>query len=223
MKQRHPMKKGADNGVLRLGDLTPDPKNARRHTPRNVGMITEALHEVGAARSIVIDEDGVVLAGNATIEAAAAAGIEKVQVVEADGQTIVAVRRRGLTRKQKARLALYDNRTAELAEWDTELLASLNTELPDLSKGLWRDEELAALFGVQVSPDDPMTEWQGMPECTSNDLTAWKSIRVNFSSVEHMLAFAQRIGHPITEATRSIWYPTADIGRYADKRYVDEP
>ena len=153
MKQRHPMKKGADNGVLRLGDLTPDPKNVRRYTPRNVGMITEALHEVGAARSIVIDEDGVVLAGNATIEAAAAAGIEKVQVVEADGQTIVAVRRRGLTPKQKARLALFDNRTADIAEWDTELLASLNAELPDLTKGLWSDEELAALFAAGRVPD----------------------------------------------------------------------
>jgi len=154
MKQRRlPPKKASSNAVLRLGDLTPDPKNVRRHTPRNVGMITEALHEVGAARSIVIDENGVVLAGNATIEAAAAAGIDKVHVVEADGQTIVAVRRRGLTRKQKARLALFDNRTAELAEWDTELLASLNAELPDLSKGLWKDEELAALFAAGTVPD----------------------------------------------------------------------
>jgi len=49
-----------------LASLRPDPNNARRHTPRNVGMIETALREVGAARSIVIDEDGVILAGNAT-------------------------------------------------------------------------------------------------------------------------------------------------------------
>ena len=52
---------------------------------------------VGAARSIVIDEDGVVLSGNATIEAAAQAGIDRVKVVEADGNEIVAVQRKGLT------------------------------------------------------------------------------------------------------------------------------
>lgn len=125
-----------------LADLRPDPKNARKHTPRNVGMIEAALREVGAARSIVIDEDNVVLAGNATIEAAAAAGIERVRVVEADGNEIVAVRRTGLTKKQKTRLALYDNRAAELAEWDVDVLG----ETPDDEKdGLWFDDEMEAL------------------------------------------------------------------------------
>jgi DNA modification methylase len=40
-----------------IGSLKPDPKNARRHTPRNVGMIVSALHDVGAARSIVIKDN----------------------------------------------------------------------------------------------------------------------------------------------------------------------
>ncbi len=56
--------------VTGIGDLFPDPRNARKHSPRNVGSITDALHKVGAARSIVIDEDNVILAGNATVEAA---------------------------------------------------------------------------------------------------------------------------------------------------------
>ena len=72
-------------GEVTIADLSPDPANARKHSPRNVGMIEDALHEVGAARSIVIDENNMVLAGNATIEAAASAGIEKVLVVETDG------------------------------------------------------------------------------------------------------------------------------------------
>ena len=46
-----------------LKDLTPDPENRRRHTPRNLGMIVDALHQVGAARSIVIDENGQVFGG----------------------------------------------------------------------------------------------------------------------------------------------------------------
>jgi hypothetical protein len=55
---------------ITLDYLTPDPANARSHTECGVGRIEEALHEVGAARSIVIDEAGVVLAGNAIVEAA---------------------------------------------------------------------------------------------------------------------------------------------------------
>src|SRR5687767_12116351 len=107
--------------ISHLRDLSPDANNARVHNERNLGTIVDALHEVGAGRSIVIDEDGVVLAGNATIEAAAEVGIERVQVVDTDGSTLVAVRRTNLTADQKAKLALYDNRAAELATgWNPE-------------------------------------------------------------------------------------------------------
>jgi ParB-like chromosome segregation protein Spo0J len=151
--------------IMHIKDLTPDPQNARRHTPRNTGMIERALNEVGAARSIVVDENGVVLAGNATIEAAAAAGIERVQVVDADGQTIVAVRRTGLTPEQKTQLALYDNRTAELAEWDTSVLAELGASI-DLSD-MWTRDELTALIEAEVVPDVDFREYD---ESTADDV-----------------------------------------------------
>jgi len=119
-----------------LKDLTPDPKNRRKHTSRNVEMITEAIEQVGTARSIVIDEDDVVLAGNATVKAAGLAGLTKLKIVEAEGDEVIAVRRRGLSSEQKRALAIYDNRTAELAEWDVEQLVE------DTDAGL----ELEAFF-----------------------------------------------------------------------------
>ena len=150
-----------EESILTLGDLVPDPKNARRHNPRNVGMIEQALNEVGAGRSIVIDEKGTVLAGNATIEAAAQAGLERVQVVDADGRTLIAVRRSGLTPEQKVRLALYDNRTAELADWDDGVLAELVADCPEVAKGLWSDAELHALLadvGRGQTDDEPQLD-----------------------------------------------------------------
>jgi hypothetical protein len=87
-------------------------------------MLVESLTHVGAARSIVIDEANGVLAGNGLLEAAGEAGITKLKVVEADGDTIVAVRRTGLTPEQKRALAMYDNRTGELGEWVPEQLAA---------------------------------------------------------------------------------------------------
>ena len=146
-----------------LADLTPDPRNARRHNPRNVGMLEKALGEVGAARSIVIDEHGVVLAGNATIEAAARAGIEKVQVVDADGETIIAVRRTGLTAKQKTRLALYDNRTAELADWDADVIADLLATERELLDGLFADDELSKLIPYTEPPEEFKTVDENIP------------------------------------------------------------
>lgn len=148
-----------------LKDLTPDPANARKHGPRNVGTIVSALNEVGAARSIVIDEDGVILAGNATAEAAAEAGITKVRVVDVDGETVVAVRRSNLTPQQKARLALFDNRAAELAEgWDEDVLRQMLADGVSFD-GLWTPDELAELMepapaekAKRTAPDDVPVE-----------------------------------------------------------------
>lgn len=84
------------------------------------------------------------LAGNATLAAAGQAGLARVRIVDADGTELIAVRRTGLTPEQKQRLALYDNRAGELAEWDTEVLASLADDV-DLT-ALWDADELADLL-----------------------------------------------------------------------------
>jgi DNA modification methylase len=114
-------------------------------------MVTAALKSVGAARSIVIDEENTVLAGNGVREAALAAGITEVQVVDVDGSTLVAVRRSGLTPAQKRDLAIYDNRTAELAEWDLEQLAADLQNGEDLT-AFFLEDELAALLPTPVAP-----------------------------------------------------------------------
>lgn len=145
-----------------ISDLTPDPRNARKHTPRNIETVVHALQEVGAARSIVIDEEGVVLAGNATITAAAEAGITKVRVVEANGSEIIAVRRAGLTPDQKKRLALFDNRAAEFAEWDADVLAAFQAEGLDLD-GIFSQKEMVA-FLASAGPREGLTEPDAIPE-----------------------------------------------------------
>jgi DNA modification methylase len=150
MKPKQAKQKPVD--VTHLRDLTPDPQNARQHNPRNIGTIVDSLHEVGAARSIVIDENNVVLAGNGVVEAAGEAGIENVRVVEASGNEIIAVRRRGLTDLQKKRLALFDNRAAELAEWSPEELSRLDKECPEALEGLFHDDELEAILDAIETP-----------------------------------------------------------------------
>jgi DNA modification methylase len=141
-----------------LDDLTPDPANRRTHNPRNLAMLADALRVVGASRSIVVDEAGVILAGNGVVEAASAAGLTKLQIVDADGDTVVAVRRRGLTDVQKRQLAIYDNRTAELAEWNVAQLAADLQNGEDLT-AFFLPSELSSLLGAvwkqgRTDPDD---------------------------------------------------------------------
>jgi hypothetical protein len=121
----------------------------------------------------VVDEAGTILAGNATVQAASQAGIDRVRIVESDGTELVAVRRSGLTPEQKRRLALFDNRAAELAEWDAEVLAALADEI-DLS-ALWEEGELSALLAHAEPPDIDFpaydesaadeVRWLTCPEC----------------------------------------------------------
>lgn len=170
-KKPSPQKSPRPSKIGHIRDLTPDPANARKHGPRNVGTIVSALQEVGAARSIVIDEDGTILAGNATVEAAGEAGITKVHVVDADGSTIVAVRRTGLTAAQKARLALFDNRAAELADgWNLDVLSALQAAGVKL-EDMWTEQELAALL-VNAEPTAGNTDPDAVPSERPTDIKA---------------------------------------------------
>jgi hypothetical protein len=75
----------------------------------------EALRDVGAARSIVIDESNVILAGNGITAAALEHGLTKLRVVDADGDEVVAVRRTGLTDAQKRGMSSSYTRTPKEA------------------------------------------------------------------------------------------------------------
>jgi DNA modification methylase len=169
---QHPISSDPENDTdaLDLSSLTPDPQNARRHSERNLAAIQASLQAVGAARSIVIDETGTILAGNATVEAAGTLGLTRVRVIDTDGTDLVAVRRTGLTPDQKRTLALYDNRTAELADWDPDVLALLADDL-DLS-GLWEPDELADLIaGAEATIRPLLTDPDDVPDPPSTPVT----------------------------------------------------
>lgn len=78
-----------------MTDLIPDPRNARRHPDANKAVIRQSLEEVGAFRSIAVDGDGVIRAGNGVFEQAQALGL-KVRVVDAAPDELIAVKRADL-------------------------------------------------------------------------------------------------------------------------------
>jgi hypothetical protein len=72
------------------------------------------------------------------------------------------------------------------------------------------------LFDV---PPDWKQSWEGMPEFNQVDLTSFQEIKIHFKDRDARQAFSELIGQTITDNTRSLWYPKAEIGRYADKRF----
>lgn len=146
--------------VVTLAELTPDPKNARRRTERSHGMLSRSISDFGAARSIVVDENGVVLCGNGTVEAAAIHGINRVLVIPTDGNTLVAVQRTDLSPTAKTGLALADNRSSDTSEFSGRMLAELmeaDTML-DISPWFTEDEFSALLKADEVEPPLPPEE-----------------------------------------------------------------
>lgn len=125
--------------VTTIDELKPDKKNARKRTERSSSLIGESLRRYGAARSIVIDEDNRIIAGNGTIEEAKAAGIKPLRIIETDGKEIIAIRRTGLSEDDKVGLAIADNRTSDLSEWDGEMLRQLDSQY-DLEPWFTEDE-----------------------------------------------------------------------------------
>ena len=147
-------------------DLKSDHKNARRRTDRSASLIAESLKRFGAARSIVIDEDGRILAGNGTVEGAKKAGIDKLRIIEAEGDELIAVRRAGLTEDQKVGLALADNRSSDLSEWDNEMLRQLSEE-HDLTPWFEDGELLAEV----LEPEEGLTDADDVPEPPEEPVT----------------------------------------------------
>lgn len=64
--------------------------------------------------------------------------------------------------------------------------------------------------------------WEGMPEFTLKDISPWQSIKVHFKCQDDRDAFSKLIGQTLTDHTKSVWYPKAEIGRIAGRRYVTE-
>lgn len=169
---------------MKASDLKTDDRNARARTTRNRQLIAQSLAEVGAARSIVIDENDTVLAGNGVHEAAALMGL-KVKVVEADGKTLIAVRRTGLTDTQKQALALYDNRANELSVWDPARLNTIAIENAGMLDTMFTKAELESIFAKLPTPESDAGEGgvgggeEGLPD------SGIRQVALFFSESQH--------------------------------------
>lgn len=135
-----------------------DPRNARRHNDRNRQMIEESIASQGFGRSILLAADGTIIAGNATADAAESAGIHEVQVIESDGKRVIAIKRTDVQpgSDEFYRLAIADNRSAELADWDPEVLASIGQSV-DVGS-FFTDDEFAAIASMVAQVDDDLDE-----------------------------------------------------------------
>lgn len=109
---------------VKLSEIRPYEKNPRRNDSA-VDAVAASIKEFGWQQPIVVDKDGVIIAGHTRYKAAKKLKCKEVPVVYADN----------LTEEQVKAYRLADNKTSELAEWDADLLSEELLDLQDFDMG----------------------------------------------------------------------------------------
>ena len=146
-----------------LDRLIPYARNPRTHSDAQVAQIAASIREFGFTNPILVDTDSGILAGHGRLLAARKLQLPAVPVIILDH----------LTEKQKRAYVLADNRLAENAGWDEDLLrlelAALDEENFDLNLTGFEDDDLARL----LEPDsDGLTDEDAVPELAQTLVTA---------------------------------------------------
>ena len=139
-----------------IKDLKFDDKNFNKHTQFGMSLIEKSLRENGAGRSILLDKDNNIIAGNGVVESAGQIGLEKVKIIETDGTEIIAVKRTDvrLNSKKGREMALADNATASAdLEWDEE---NLKSEFTDDELHAWAVDDFKPYQEIVEDEPDPV-------------------------------------------------------------------
>ena len=147
------------------------PRNARLHSQAQVEGIAASMRRFGFTNPLLVSADGEVIAGHGRLAAATLLGLEEVPVLVLDH----------LTEAERRAYLIADNRLAELATWDKQMLADevaalLAEDLPADLLG-FSDEDLAALLddldGDEEEPEVPDDDVEERIDRASELLEEW--------------------------------------------------
>lgn len=133
---------------IQIEQLTPYKNNARKHSDKQIDMIAKSLRKYGFLNPVLINDKNMILAGHGRVEAAKRIGLKIVPCVQISH----------LTPDEQKEYILADNRLAELAEWDNDMLSdelkSLSIDFNDIGfdKSFLRSQKQALTDEDKVPP-----------------------------------------------------------------------
>lgn len=214
-KSRTEREKAPEAEMIATSELKPHPRNYRAHPEHQLDHIGASLKQHGFYRNVVVAKDNTILAGHGVVKAAEKIGIKLVPVLRLNLKS---------DDPRALKILASDNELGKFSENNEQLLTQILQEIRDSDPiGLfgtgYDDRTLGTLLSVNDPTVDPMSEWNGMPEFDQIDKTAKRQIVMNFKTDEDADQFGKLIDQNVTENTRSLWYPKAEIERLMDKRY----
>ena len=197
---------------MKVDELSPYENNARRHTKEQIKQIVNSIEEFGFLNPILIDENNMILAGHGRYMAAQNLDLEKVPTIQI----------KNLTEAQKKAFVIADNKIATNSTWDESTLWKEIQTLNDLGFDLnilaFAELELLPIIDENVV-NDPLAEWEDMPEFIQDDLQPYRSIIIHFGEEKHVEEFFKLLDQPYSEKVRYLWHPQLIREDNESKRY----
>jgi DNA modification methylase len=148
------------HALIPVERIKPNPRNARTHSKKQIRQIARSITEFGFASAVLVDEQNMLIAGHARLEAATVIGMA----------SIPAITIRGLSDAKKRALMLADNRIAQNGGWDREKLA---IELEELSEPLKLEGTTIDLTGFEPPEIDVLlADLEDSPTDPADDINA---------------------------------------------------
>lgn len=145
--------------LVKIAEIKPYDRNPRNNDGA-VDAVAASIKEFGWRQPIVVDRDGVIIAGHTRYKAAQKLKCKEVPVVVAEN----------LTDEQVKAYRLADNKTGELAEWDTALLDEELTELADFDMSQFGFDTILQEEARESEEDDYEVELPEEPKAKPGDI-----------------------------------------------------
>ena len=203
--------------MAKISDLKFDDKNFNDHTEFGMSLLEKSLQDYGAGRSILIDKNNNIIAGNGIVEAAAQAGIENVRIIETQGEELVAVKRTDVDlHTQKGReMAFADNATASVdLSWNKDNIGEFFTPEDTEKWGVdldWeKEQEIQEDEAPEVNESEPAKSELGKVyqlgehRLMCGDSTDAGSVAILMNGQKADIAFTSppyNAGHTVTETS----------------------
>ena len=217
-----------------IRNLVPSPYNPRKITDKQLSMLKKSMAEFGDLSGIVVNvRSGHIVGGHQRVKNLDPSWLI-IKAPHADKVGTVALghietpwgrwqyREVDWPEKKEAAANIAANKHG--GEFDLgklrEIVITLDDGSLDMELTGFNSHEIELMM-TAVHDLDPKAEWEGMPEFQQEDLSAFKSITVHFKTTDDIKSFSELIGQKVTETTRAIWHPKAEI-LHMDEVYKSE-
>lgn len=197
----------------KTADLVSYANNSRLHDETQLGQLVASINEFGFTNPVLLDGANGIIAGHGRVMAANVLGLETVPTIELQH----------LTDEQKAAYVIADNKLAQNARWDDEILRlelqSLSDADYDLSILGFDEASLSRLLDVSETAD-AFEEYSEAIEYENKNANPYKSLIVHFENEQDVDNFKHLIKQNFSNSAKYIYHPIQVKKETESKRYV---